>query len=108
MSQSTASDGLKEVIGRALIDSDYRNLLFEDRPRALKGSKLSPADLAALDRLDRKTLEAQAAKLGPGEIQIMIAPEPSPKKPKSKPKPKPTPKPEPSPKPKPKTKPKGK
>jgi hypothetical protein len=106
----TASDTLREVIGRALVDSDFRDQLFDDRSGALGHFDLSPADLSAIDRLDCEALEAQAAKLGSREIVIMIAPgppegppepppEPSPGPP-TPPTPPPTPAPAPPPKPK--------
>ena len=31
MSQATASNTLKEIIGQALVDREYRELLFADR-----------------------------------------------------------------------------
>jgi hypothetical protein len=66
--------GLSEVIGRALVDEDYRNQLFENREAALKGIKLSKADRAALDDIDRKMLEAHATRLtGSEATAITIA-----------------------------------
>jgi outer membrane biosynthesis protein TonB len=118
MSQATALYTLKEIIGQALVDREYRELLFADRERALTGFELSHADRTALERLDRETLESQATKVGTGELVVMIVPtppspepgpptpEPTPPKPEPSPKPDPYPKPEPSPKP-PAPKPKG-
>jgi outer membrane biosynthesis protein TonB len=108
MSQATASHTLKEIIGQALVDREYREALFADRERALTGFELSHADHAALERLDRETLEAQASKIGTGELVVMIvppSPEPGPPKPEPTPKPEPYPTPEPSPKPGPSPKP---
>lgn len=103
MSHATASNTLKEVIGQALVDRAYRELLFADRERALTGFELSPADAATLLHLDREMIEAQAAKLGTGAIEMIIVPEPPPGPPKPpvpEPEPKPEPKPEPAPEPK--------
>ncbi len=108
MSQATASHTLKEIIGQALVDREYRELLFADRARALTGFELSHADRAALERLDRETLESQASKVGTGELVVMIAPpspSPEPPTPEPSPKPEPSPTPEPSPKPSPKPEP---
>ncbi len=109
MSQATASHTLKEIIGQALVDREYRELLFADRARALTGFELSHADRAALERLDRETLESQASAIGTGELVVMIvppSPEPGPPSPGPSPTPPsptpPSPKPAPSPPPKPK------
>jgi outer membrane biosynthesis protein TonB len=101
MSQATASHTLKEIIGQALVDREYREVLFADRERALTGFELSHADRAALERLDRETLESQASKVGTGELVVFIAP-PSPPEPPPTPEPTPTPKPSPKPEPSPK------
>ncbi len=104
MSHAVASNTLKEIIGQALVDREYRELLFADRERALTGIELSPDDAATLLRLDRETVEAQAANLGTGEIVLMIVPEPPPPPPPGPPKP-PEPKPEPPTPPRPDPKP---
>jgi hypothetical protein len=109
MSLATASHTLKEIIGQALVDRDYRDLLFDDREQALTGYELSHEDTAALERLDRESLESQATKVGTGELVVMIVPpEPGPPQPEPYPKPEPSPAPEPSPKPAPSPPPKPK
>jgi hypothetical protein len=60
------SQGLTELIGRALTDESFRNVLFEDRARAIEPFRLTPTDLVALDSLSRETLEEHANRFGQG------------------------------------------
>ena len=64
---------LAEVLGRALIDKEFRELLFEDRTKALRGTRLAKADREALDDLDRKEVETQAVRLKGKKSNITIA-----------------------------------
>jgi hypothetical protein len=74
MAATKRPKGLSEVIGRALVDANYREQLFEDREAALKGVKLSESDRATLDTIDREMLEAHAARIqGSAATAVTIA-----------------------------------
>jgi hypothetical protein len=60
------SRGLAELIGRALIDEDFRELLYQDRETALAAYELSEGDVGALDRLQREILEQHAQRFSEG------------------------------------------
>ena len=57
-------DALEAVIGRAVIDEEFRLALFADPDSALAGYELTEAELAALRTLDAENLDAFAG--GPG------------------------------------------
>ena len=68
---SFTSDSLAELIGRSLTDRDFRELLFTNRARALRGYSLSEMDFEAIENLDRTKLEDAAAKLS-GRTDLAI------------------------------------
>lgn len=49
---------LEAVIGRAILDQEFRMVLFSDRAAALAGYELSEAEVAALRSVDAESLEA--------------------------------------------------
>lgn len=49
---------LEAIIGRAIVDKDFRDLLFADPEAALEGYELSEAERAALKKMDVETLDA--------------------------------------------------
>lgn len=57
--QSVSSDFL-ELVGRALTDEQYRDLLYSDREAAVEDYRLTEIDNEALDQLTRDKLEEQA------------------------------------------------
>jgi Fic family protein len=59
-----SAGGLSEVIGRALTDKEFRDLLFNNRSKAIQGFQLSRGDRVSLERLSREEIEAQAERLG--------------------------------------------
>jgi hypothetical protein len=65
------SDSLAELIGRSLTDRDFRELLFTNRARALRGYSLSEMDFEAIEKLDRTKLEDAATKLS-GRTDLAI------------------------------------
>jgi hypothetical protein len=65
------SQGFTEVIGRALIDKDFRTRLYEDREAALKGLPLAPADLEALEQVPQKELEQHAERFEQGSATAL-------------------------------------
>ena len=64
MSQGSSQGGLREVIGRALVDSDYREALYNDRDNALQGYTLSDDERATLDGIDKAALDNAAMTMG--------------------------------------------
>jgi spore germination protein YaaH len=68
---SSTSDSLAELIGRALTDRDFRELLFTNRARALRGYTLSDMDFEALENMDRAKFEDAVTKLG-GRTNLAI------------------------------------
>ncbi len=71
-SGSPEKPGLSALLGRALTDDKFRGDLFRLRDKTLGGYDLSARDLDALSRLDRKTLEDQAKRLGGGVNALTI------------------------------------
>ena len=61
---SLPSAALSEIVGRALTDAEFRELLFTDRKRAVRGMKLNDADRSALDRLTPDMMREHAERLG--------------------------------------------
>lgn len=44
------------IIARAIVDNDFKQLLFKDKKAAIKEYQLTDADLKALDKLDERAL----------------------------------------------------
>ncbi|OAN41056.1 hypothetical protein A6A03_19190 [Chloroflexus islandicus] len=61
MSQSA----VEQVIGRAVIDAEFRAQLIADARAACAGYDLTEEELEALERLDTESLQAFAGKLDP-------------------------------------------
>lgn len=55
---------LEAVIGRAIVDMEFRDRLFADPCATLEEYELSEAELAALKKMDVETLDAYGSKLG--------------------------------------------
>lgn len=49
---------LEAVIGRAIVDQEFRMALFADRAAALDGYNLTETELAALRSVDAESLDA--------------------------------------------------
>ena len=63
-------EALEAVIGRAVIDEEFRLALFADPDSALAGYALTEGELAALRTLDAENLDAFAG--GPGSRVIRM------------------------------------
>jgi hypothetical protein len=61
-------EALEAVIGRAVIDEEFRLALFADPDAALAGYELTEGELAALRTIDAENLDAFAG--GPGSRVI--------------------------------------
>lgn len=75
MDASNASPGLTELLGRALTDTEFRDLLYSDRDAAVRDYQLSETDLQALQNLSREALDEHAQQFAEGsatEITIAI------------------------------------
>jgi hypothetical protein len=55
---------LQEIIGRAVTEPEYRELLLSEADRALEGYELSKEEAASLKRLRPDTFDAVAGELG--------------------------------------------
>ncbi len=56
---------LEAVVGRAVIDEEFRLLLFADPDTALAGYELTEEEVAALKRVDAENLDGCAGVIGP-------------------------------------------
>ena len=54
---------VSQIIGRAVTDAEFRNLLFSDPDKALKGYDLSADEIDALSTLKQEDLEDFSTKL---------------------------------------------
>jgi hypothetical protein len=55
---------LEAVIGRAILDQEFRMALFADRAAALAGYELTEAEVAALKLMDAESPDAYADNIG--------------------------------------------
>jgi len=70
-----ASPGLTELLGRALTDSEFRDMLYSNREAAVRDYQLTETDLQALQNLSREALDEHARQFAEGsatEITIAI------------------------------------
>lgn len=59
MEASQPSSTVFEILGRALVDDDFRSEFFESRDAALAGYSVTEEDLAVFDRISRDDFEKQ-------------------------------------------------
>jgi hypothetical protein len=99
-----------EILGRAMVDPEFRDRLYTDRASALAtfdpSSPLEKEDLAILDGVSREQIEAHSAGIVFSPYAIIWPPSdpdpvPPPENPPVPPDPTPKPKPDPEPKPEP-------
>jgi hypothetical protein len=58
-----SQDAVSQIIGRAVIDTEFRNLLFSNPDQALEGHDLTDDELDALKNLRQEDLEDFSTKL---------------------------------------------
>ncbi len=58
-----AQDAVSQIIGRAVIDTEFRNLLFSNPDQALQGHDLTDDEIEALKNLRQEDLEDFSTKL---------------------------------------------
>ena len=68
-SPALPANHLQLILGRALIDFDYRNLLYLDPAQALEGYVLTDQEVQALQGLPREKLDGLAQ-----ELQARLSP----------------------------------
>lgn len=59
-----SKEAIQCIIGKAILDADFRQRLFADPEKALMGFKLTVAEKKRLMRVDSETLEYMAKALG--------------------------------------------
>ena len=62
---------LEAVIGRAIVDKAFRELLFADPEAALQAYELSERELAALRSVDAESLDACGGSLGKRVVRAL-------------------------------------
>jgi hypothetical protein len=58
-----SKEALQAVIGKAVMDSEFREALFADPDKALEGHELTEGEVAALKAIDAETMESFAGSL---------------------------------------------
>jgi hypothetical protein len=58
-----SQDAVSQIIGRAVIDTEFRNLLFSNPDQALEGIDLTDDEIDALKNLRQEDLEDFSTKL---------------------------------------------
>jgi hypothetical protein len=58
-----SQDAVSQIIGRAVIDTEFRNLLFSNPDQALEGYDLTDDEIDALKNLRQEDLEDFSTKL---------------------------------------------
>jgi hypothetical protein len=58
-----SKEAVESIIGRAVVDSEFREVLFADPDRALAGYDLLEAEVAALKAIDAEAMESFAGSL---------------------------------------------
>ena len=59
-----SQQAMEAIVGRSLMDPDYRDLFFADPDQALASYELTKEERAALLSVDAETLDAFAERLG--------------------------------------------
>lgn len=58
-----SAEEVKQIIGRAVVDADYRELLFSDPDEALEEYELTDEESSALKEIEREKFDAVAGEL---------------------------------------------
>jgi phage replication-related protein YjqB (UPF0714/DUF867 family) len=58
-----STESVKEIIGKAVADGEYRELLFSEADKALEGYELTEEESTALKGLDREKFDTVATEL---------------------------------------------
>jgi len=68
-----SKETLQAVIGKAVLDSEFREALFADPDQALEGYELTEEEVAALKTIDAETMESFAGSLDERISKSIIA-----------------------------------
>ena len=68
-----SKEALQAVIGKAVLDSEFREALFADPDQALEGYELTEEEVAALKTIDAETMESFAGSLDERISKSLIA-----------------------------------
>jgi len=58
-----SAESLEKIIGKAVVDGEYRELLFSEPDKALEGYELSEEESAALKGLEREKFNTAATEI---------------------------------------------
>lgn len=58
-----STEAVKQVIGRAIVEIDYRELLFQETDQALEGYELTEEEIGMLKSIHRENFDAVATEL---------------------------------------------
>jgi hypothetical protein len=68
---------VEAIIGRAVLDREFREALFANPDEVLAGHDLSEAEVAAFKAIDAEAMESFAGTLDEAFSELTIAPEPA-------------------------------
>jgi hypothetical protein len=68
-----SKESVQAIIGKAVLDSEFREALFADPDQALVGYELTEVEVAALKAIDAETMESFAGTLDERISKAMIA-----------------------------------
>jgi hypothetical protein len=68
-----SKEAVEAIIGKAVLDSDFREALFADPDKALAGYELTEQEVATLKGIDAETMESLAGTLDERISKAMIA-----------------------------------
>ena len=78
MSDTPSQGNFQDLIGKALVDADFRKLIYSDRDQALQGYSLTAEEAKALDGITPEMMEEQATRVAGGMSPIVMMPSPDP------------------------------
>ena len=67
-----SQEAVQAVIGKAVLDSEFREALFADPDEALEGYELTEEEVAALKSIDAETIESFAGSLDERISKVFI------------------------------------
>jgi hypothetical protein len=68
-----SKEAVQAVIGKAVMESEFRELLFANPDQALEGYELTDEETAALKAIDAETMESFAGELDERISRMLIA-----------------------------------
>ncbi|MGD2147743.1 MAG: Franean1_4349 family RiPP [Anaerolineae bacterium] len=68
-----SKEAVQAVIGKAVMETEFRELLFANPEEALEGYELTDTEVAALKAIDAETMESFAGELDERISRMLIA-----------------------------------